>query len=320
MFQRVSNYLKLLSFLQMHRSGGGLGQPPARVLESIRVRRSYGTPILRQSDYWTRQPTGPAIARNAMTDHALYLPSTVLRRSYELARAIDHASQIRECADLLSNPELLIGELLDAYAAIESFDESELPAVCELEACASDEDAAELVLEHFYEAQEVEVIADPDFSFKTVATNVRPVSEVYPSPEGLKDGLDYIAVRPGPDTQPILGAVQSCDDTSGYALLLRALACLTELAPRSRLTQLDRGSLKGALGEDPRFELHLVLWDEHGLSDQESILCEFARDLAEAARAGMARVPALGSRIGAIRCLRMNPSEFENRLWQIWEI
>jgi hypothetical protein len=255
-----------------------------------------------------------------MTDSALYLPSTVLRRSYELARSIDHASQIRECADHLSNPELLIGELLDAYAAIESFDESELPAICDLESPNPEQASEELVLEHFYETQGIEVVADPDFGFRCIATNVRPVFEVCPSSEGLKDGLDYIAVRSDLDAQPIIGAAQSFDDTSAYPLLLRALACLTELAPVTRFSQLNRAPLKGALGEDPRFELHLVLWDEDGFSEQEEMLCEFTRDLAEVARTGMARVPALGSRIGAIRCLRMNPSEFDNRLWQIWEI
>jgi hypothetical protein len=255
-----------------------------------------------------------------MTDSALYLPSTTLRRTYELSRAIDHAAQIRECADHLSNPGLLVGELLDAYAVIESFDESELPIVCKLEMRSSLEDEMELVLDHFHDGQEVKVLAKPSFEFRCIATNVRPVSEVCPSQDGLKDGVDYIAACSEEDPSPILGFAQSCDDTSAYALLLRALACLTEFAPATRLDQLNREWLKGMLPEDPRFEVHLVLWDESEFTAQESTLCELARDLAEVARAGMAQVPSLQSRLGIVRCLGMNPSQFDARLRQIWEI
>jgi hypothetical protein len=74
------------------------------------------------------------------------------------------------------------------------------------------------------------------------------------------------------------------------------------------------------LPEDPRFEVHLVLWDESEFTAQESTLCELARDLAEVARAGMAQVPSLQSRLGIVRCLGMNPSQFDARLRQIWEI
>ena len=57
-----------------------------------------------------------------MPHPTLFLPSTRLRRSYEHARAIDGASQIQECADLLSNPELIVAEIDDAYRAVETFD------------------------------------------------------------------------------------------------------------------------------------------------------------------------------------------------------
>jgi len=123
----------------------------------------------------------------------------------------------------------------------------------------------------------VKVLAEPSFEFRCIATDVRPVSEVCPSPDGLKDGVDYIAVCPGEDPSPILGFAQSCDDTSAYALLLRALTCLAEFAPATRLDQLNRDWLKGMLPEDPRFEVHLVLWDESEFTAEESTLCELGR-------------------------------------------
>ena len=64
-----------------------------------------------------------------MGEHTLHLPSTRIRDSYLRARSIDHDQQILECADLLSHPELIADEMLDAYAVIESFGESELDLV-----------------------------------------------------------------------------------------------------------------------------------------------------------------------------------------------
>jgi hypothetical protein len=255
-----------------------------------------------------------------MTNPSLYLPSTILRKSYERARSSDLAIQIQECADLLCCPELLSSEILDAYAAIESFGESEMVDMCHLESSEDEEACDELVLEHFYETQEVQVAAQPSFAFRCIATDVMPVPELLPSAEGARDGFDYVALRPELGADPILGVAQSSDDTSAYALILRMLACFTELVPQTRLDAVNRSRLKGALDPDPTFELHVVLWDEGSPSAQELTLCEFARDLAEVARSGMQSRPELGRRVGRIRCLRMDPRCFDNRLWQVWEI
>ncbi len=255
-----------------------------------------------------------------MEETSLYFPSTIFRRSYELARSLNLRDQMRECADLLSNPQLLGDELLDACAAISSFDESELPSVCEIEASAPDEDSSELILEHFYRGQRLEIVGGPDFS--CLATNVRPVAEGCPSQGDMKDGLDYIGLLDLADAPatPALGVVQSVDDTSAYALLLRILACLSELAPGTRFRQLNREHLKGALAEDARFEMHLVLWNEAPMSPDQTALCEFARDLVEVTRSGIERNGELSARVGTFRCLTMNPGDFYNRLDSIWQV
>jgi len=255
-----------------------------------------------------------------MSDPCLYLPSTALRKSYERARSVDHTVQIQECADLLCCPELISSEILDAHAAIESIGEPELVEICRVETRDRPASGQELPVDHFFESQEVKVAAEPSFAFRCVATDVLPVQELLPSPGGLRDGFDYIALRPELDANPILGVAQTIDDRSAYAVLLRMLACFTELVPAPRLEQVNQCYLKGALGPDPTFELHIVLWDEGNPTPQELTLCEFARDLAEVARAGMRSRPELARRMGKIRCLRMDPNHFENRLWQVWEI
>ena len=256
-----------------------------------------------------------------MTQENLYLPSTLLRRSYERARSVDHAQQIQECADLLSHPQLMASELLDAYAVIESFGESELDLVCNLERRDLREDSGELVLDHFYEAQEVTVScreAD-DFMFRCLATDVRPVPELVPSGDDARDGFDYIAVPLCTDAMPILGVAQTIDDSSAYPLLLRLLCCLTELAPATQLTVVNTDRLKGALQADARFDLHMVLWDEGDLDASQSTLWELSRDLAESARDGVAGT-ALATRMGRIHCLRMDPRNFRGELEEMWRI
>jgi hypothetical protein len=256
-----------------------------------------------------------------MSQDTLYLPSTQLRRSYERARSVDLAQQIQECADLLSYPELLASELLDAYAVIESFGESELDLVCNLERRVGLDVSEELVLDHFYEGQEVTVACreEPDFTFRCLATDVRPVPELVPSSEGVRDGFDYIAEPQEPDARPILGVAQTIDDSSAYPLLLRLLCGLSELAPATQLNVVNTDRLKGALQPDARFDLHMVLWDEGEDDASLTTLCELARDLAECARSGVAGT-ALAERMGRIHCLRMNPSEFRGELDEMWRI
>lgn len=256
-----------------------------------------------------------------MPSDSLYLPSTMLRNSYERARSVEHGQQIQECADHLSYPELMVSELLDAYEVIESFGESELDLVCTLERRVPGDDSEELILDHFYEGQEVTVAGGDGarFGFRCLATDVRPVPELVPSAEGMRDGFDYIAEPLRSGDLPILGVAQTLDDSSAYPLLLRLLSCLTELAPATQLNVVNTDRLKGALQADTRFDLHMVLWDEGGLDESESTLCELSRDLAELARDGVAGTP-LAARIGRIHCLRMNPGDFKGELEEMWQI
>ena len=157
---------------------------------------------------------------------------------------------------------------------------------------------------------------------RCIATDIRPVTEVCPSPDALKDGLDYIAIgcEDAWQGQPMLGIAQSYDDTSAYALLLRGLACITELATTTRIELLNTQWLAGALISAPAFELHLILTEPIAPSTPEATLCEFARDLAEVARQGIQEEHQLGQRMTTVRCLQMDPSNFSGSFEELWSI
>jgi hypothetical protein len=252
------------------------------------------------------------------TDPTLYLPSSVLRRSYEHARGIAHEEQIRELADLLSNPEIIAGEVIDAYANIESFDESELSQMCHAPQKDPNEDSGELMLDHFFEGQEIEVLSDPGFGFRCIAVDVLPVPELFASPDGMKDGLNYICEHKGDVQTPVLGVVQSSDDTAAYPLLMRALACFTEIASPSRYAHINESILKSSLPAEPCFDLQLVLWEEDALSDTETTICQLTHDLAEVVLAAISGHASMAARLSGIRCLKMDPRRFDNRLTELW--
>jgi hypothetical protein len=252
------------------------------------------------------------------SEPSLYLPSSVLRRSYEHVRGIDLDEQIRELADLLSNPEIIVCELVDAYAAIESFDESDLSQMCHGHT-ESDDDDGELLLDHFYEGQEIGVTSEPDFSLRCIAVDVLPVPEIFASPDCMKDGLNYIAERSGDVPEPVLGVVQSIDDAAAYPLMMRALACFTEIASPPRFGRINESILKSTLPAHPRFDLQLVLWEEDGLSEAETTICQLTHDLAEVVLSAISSHEALATRLAGIRCLKMDPRRFENRLTEIWD-
>jgi hypothetical protein len=257
-----------------------------------------------------------------MIEQSLHLPSTRMRDSYLRARSIDFDQQIQECADLLSHPELLVDEMLDSYAVIKSFGESDLDLVCDLTREPPAEEEAELLLEHFYEGRQIAVVTpnQPGWEYRCLATDVRPVPELISSSHSARDGFDYIAERPDPSTRPILGVAESMDDSSAYPLILRLLSCLTELAPARQLNFVNSDFLEGSLQPEACFDLHMVVWDDGHFEGQASTLCELSRDLAEVARNGMAQSAELASRIGTIYCLRMNPTDFQGELHEMWRL
>jgi len=202
--------------------------------------------------------------------------ATGMRRRYERAQRLDVAGQIREVVDYLENPEVLLAEFVDAYCAIEG--------------CA---DADELILEEistithgdplraiFTAGQEIQLDGLEIATARCVAGVVPLLAE---PGEELRRGLDYLALVDGDEPTPVLGVVERLRGTTPYTLLMRALCCLTELAPGPHLERVNDRLFKSALAAGSRFDLHLVMQ-----SEADHTLAQLTRDLAEGFRQALA--------------------------------
>jgi hypothetical protein len=253
------------------------------------------------------------------------VPSTLLRSSYERSRHLDVTMQLRECADYLGSPEVLLAELMDAYRLIASLGEPDAQAaLAPAEGVDPNEVSAELVLEHFYENQSIDLVTDPAVRFRCVATQLLPLVEMTAAGHDPHRGIDYVGLPDESFGNPILGVVQSAEDTNAYVLFMRLLACLAELAPEPRLAALNEGRLKGSLPALPLFDLHLVMWaDGHAGAEDESdhtALHELTRDLVEQVKERLSAETGFPIEIGDVYGLAMDADRFEGHLEVLWRV
>ncbi len=233
-------------------------------------------------------------------------PRTRLRATYERSRSLPRDAQLQECVDLLGHPEILVDEFVEAF--------------CEGDArgaaASRRQDDGELVLEYFYEGREISVQGEVETHFTCLASGFDPLPPVDPSE---RDGLDYVAIGRDPSPPfPALGAVQSERDATPYLVLLRLLACASELAPRIQLERMDRELFDGKLGAEPAFDLHLVLWEP---ADPETApLHELTRDLAEVVKASAAQDSLFPPVLGEVSAYRMDPDQFDGCLTLAWRV
>ncbi len=248
-------------------------------------------------------------------------PATALRRSFERARTLSLENQIEECVDQLQNPGLLAALVLDAYRVMEScFASEQPPSLAEIPHPQTSEDSRvpTLVEEFIWPTRELSVARD-NCSFTCLATNVNPLPTDSADPNGLSAGLDYVGLTCCAEGRLVLGAVQAPGDATAYPLLLRALACLTEIAPAPQLQRLDREYFKGIAGDSPRFDLNLVLWDGDYDLDTSAI-SQLTRDLAEKVKAGVLAGADFPTLLGDIVCLQLNADRFDGRMRFAWRI
>jgi hypothetical protein len=260
------------------------------------------------------QPNGRSRVSGAIEDH----PHTGLRRSYERVRGLGLAEQIRECVDQLGHPEVVVGEVLEAFSEVDAWASSrELPPAGEpVDLSAVDLD--ELSREDFYSTREITVVGRR-YSFRCLATGVDPLGDLRPSPAGGRDGLDFVGLTCDALRTPVLGAVQSERDTSAWLLLLRGLACLAEAAPEAQVERLNKQFFLGSVGRRPAFDLHLVVWDEPGPSERTT-LDQLTQDLAEKLKLAIREHGRFPSILHDVVCLRMNRARFDGRLRLAWRV
>jgi hypothetical protein len=245
--------------------------------------------------------------------------ATALRRSFERSRGLELEQQIQECVDQLQHPELIATEVLDAYRTVATFFNDEEPAY----GAAPETVAVTMVEGYLGEARELMVLGDK-CSFTCLATNVDPLAGFEGNAgndhaPGLSTGLDYVGITCDQNAVLVLGAVQAPGDATAYPLLLRLLACLTEIAPEAQLTRLNEERFKGIADPERPFDLNLVLWDRED-QPEATPLSQLTRDLAEKVKAGILDGADFPTRLGDIVCLRMNPDRFDGRMRFDWRV
>jgi hypothetical protein len=226
---------------------------------------------------------------------------TPFRGHYEHSCGLSLESQLRECADYLENPQVLLTEFLESCCIVER----ELDPEARLKPEAGDED--ELVLEPFFERLELRV-REPSGKVELVtclsgALSPLPGDE---HPALGHGGLDYVGVRTGSAPGLVLGAVQGPGEETPYLLLLRALNGLAELAAPFQVLKLGRDLLGASLPPESRFDLQIALGNREAGPLWVS-LGELTRDLAHVFKRGIAASPQFDEAIGRIECLTFDP-------------
>jgi len=244
-------------------------------------------------------------------------PCTILRQRFERARGLSLAAQVRECVDYLQNPEVLIQEFVDAYTAVESCCD---PADSRFSVHAARDAAAaerKALLERVFGTGLISVFDMVPYDFQCVARDVTSVSQSVDRGTQRADGLDYVGQIIGEESLAVLGVVQAGVESSPYALFLRLITCLSELAPDAQLRAADESLFKGALGADPKFDLHLLLCE----SERETAngtLRQLTRDLAEAFFARIAEEWQFPDLMRNIVCLVPSPPDSDEKLLVEW--
>jgi hypothetical protein len=244
-------------------------------------------------------------------------PSTILRQRFERARSLALAAQVRECVDYLQNPEVLVQEFMDAHTAVESCsDPSEQRfSVCEPRDRAAAERRA--LLDQVFGKGPISVFDVVPYEFQCVARDVSSISHGVDRGAQRVDGLDYVGRIIDVDPLAVIGAVQVGVESSPYALFLRLITCLSELAPDAQLRAADESLFKGGLGVEPKIDLHLLLRE----TDREAAtgtLRQLTHDLAETFYAGIAEEWQFPDVLRNIVCLVPAPPGSEEKLIVDW--
>ncbi len=237
--------------------------------------------------------------------------TTPFRQRLERSLSLELAAQIEECADYLSNPEVLIAEFLESYYWIEG----KLDPEREDELLAASQ--AELVLEPYFDSLRIRVETDAGVeSIRCLAGAFAPLpGELHPALE--QKGVDYVGVREN-SQRIVFGVTDLNRETTSFCLLLRGLNCLAELAPPFQLTRLRRHVLRDRVDPDDTFDLQIgVAGPER--NPLETSLLELTRDLAEMFKRRISDAPQFEGSIGRIECLEVSAgATAETPLRALW--
>lgn len=247
-------------------------------------------------------------------------PKTLLRAHFERTRELDPVAQMQELVDHLEHPQVIRAELLEAVSAAAS---AGLPA----DPSSGSEDVdgdtgAVVLLEHFHARREITVRAEEPFVFTCTHGRFDPMgpwSGAAEDEDAGDDGFDYVGLVQDRERVGALGVVQAGADDTPYALLMRGLAGLAELLPEEHSRRLNERLFKGALGDRPVLELHLVVW-RNAADEMESALGQLTRDLADVIVTSLSAEAATVTEVGSIACFTMDPEDFQGELELLWRV
>ena len=200
---------------------------------------------------------------------------TPFRERYEHSRTLGCEDQIKECADYLQHPEVLITEFLESYYLVERKSDPVRHRVLD------EKDDEEFVLESFHDSLQLDVLSDGGRleSILCAGGAFDPLpSEQHPALQ--RRGLDYIGSRDS-FSRIVLGVTDAQDEGTAYLLLLRALNCFAEIAPPFQLARLCRLVIRDGMQPDVIFDLQIGL-SNRPESTTGTTLWHLTRDLAEA--------------------------------------
>lgn len=142
---------------------------------------------------------------------------TPLRLNYERARTVDVAGQLRECIDVLENPDIIVSEVLESFHAVDrAFEQGVLrPEILTARSQEHIERAEEP--EWFYQGRDLSVHGD-SCSFTCLSSNVEPIPLEWDSEKQFTEGFDFVGIACNQGGRPVLGTVQSETDASAYPL------------------------------------------------------------------------------------------------------
>lgn len=244
-------------------------------------------------------------------------PSTILRQRFERARGLALTAQVRECVDYLQNPEVLVQEFMDAYTAVESCsdpDDQRFAVYAARDKAAADRKA---LLDQVFGKGPVSVFDVVPYEFQCLARDVSSISHGVDRAAQRVDGLDYLGQIVDEDPLAVLGVVQVGIESSPYALFLRLITCLSELAPDAQLRAADEALFKGNLGAEPKIDLHLLL-RETDPETTNGTLRQLTHDLAEVFYAGISEEWQFPDVLRNIVCLVPAPPGSEEKLIVDW--
>jgi hypothetical protein len=245
-------------------------------------------------------------------------PQNPLREAHARVCALPLEAQLRECIDMLGHPQLIATELRQAFESVRQWAAGrQLPPVEPADFDAVD--LEELAREDFYATREIEVQGGSYEFFTCLANRFDPLGELAAGGAPPRATLDYVGVSCETPHTPVLGAVQSREDSTAYSLLLRGLASLAELASTSQLERLSRRLFGDTLDMPPAFELDLVLLGAPA-RDERAALEQLTRDLAERIKMVIRRDAQFPSILRDVVCLRTRSERFDGSLRFAWRV